>query len=392
MPRESLADFAEFIRATGPPAGEGAGPALRKGSGIVGGGPVNSIPRNVSSPAMMSKTSLGRKLSTAGSSRSRFQARGAMVDYKDDNSDLIDFIRRGPPETAENPRIPRTVAPFRTPMDSDQMTGAAGGRAVDATLSSLRYSAASTNVTESSVGSSAGLLRNKASPPVDTDGNSNQFDSPEAMPKRKTRRVKDPYAIDLSDEDEEELYASVGRGPKPAVKEESLLDFLNSVPPPLEPPRRPFDAPQTQSQKPAPRKKASTSSLMSRFVWGSSNSGGTGSRGLFSSSGGDGGLFMSSRSEARSLSSRAGSIIMGRGHVPIQAHIPENVDSLGTTTVVSTSSMGVSNSSDAGGRAESSGRVVRKKFEAREAQNVPSATQDLAEFFRNSGPAQSFRG
>ncbi|EFX02600.1 hypothetical protein CMQ_2529 [Grosmannia clavigera kw1407] len=395
IPQESLADFAEFIRATGPSVDEGRSAVLRKNSGGGGGRPTTSTSRNVSSPATMIKSSLGRKLSAAGSSRSRFQARGATVDYKDDKSDLIDFIRRGPPETAENPRIPRTVAPFQTPMDSDQMAGAAGGRAVDATISSLRYSA-STNVTESSVNSSTGLLRNKASPPGGAVSNNNTFDAPDAMPKRKTRRVKDPYAIDLSDEDDEELYASVGRGPKPAAKEESLLDFLNSVPPPPEPQRRPFDVPQTRSQKQAPRKKASTSSLMSRFAWGSSShshSGSTGGRGLFSSSGGEGSSFKGSRSEARSLSSRAGSAIMGRGHVPIQAHIPENVDKYGTTTVVSSTTNGVSTSlNNNTGTAGSSGRVLGKKYEPREAQNVPSATRDLAEFFRNSGPAQPQRG
>lgn len=60
------------------------------------------------------------------------------------------------------------------------------------------------------------------------------------MPKRTRRRVRDPYAIDFSDdEDDEMLFNDVmpAAKPKPQRQEESLMDFLNSVPPP--PPRNP---------------------------------------------------------------------------------------------------------------------------------------------------------
>lgn len=55
------------------------------------------------------------------------------------------------------------------------------------------------------------------------------------MPKKTRRRVKDPYAIDLDDEDEDDdlLTALPGaHGARPQRQEESLIDFLrNSAPP-----------------------------------------------------------------------------------------------------------------------------------------------------------------
>ncbi|SPQ22287.1 76f3eb27-5a2c-4f9b-8fde-c4730b874cb5 [Thermothielavioides terrestris] len=200
-------------------------------------------------------------------------ARGAAVDYKDDNSDLIDFIRRGPPSAPGNHRIPRAVAPFRTTMDSDQMSNAVGGKAVDAQLRDvdMRSSQASTNATESSVppsiqssvnSHSALLTRNK--PPTSYDAA--EVDMP--MPKRKTRRVRDPYAIDISDEeleeDEEPVPVPVqNRRKRAQTQEESLIDFLNNYAPPPEPTVQPFNTAQTRNML-KPKKKASAPSLMAR--------------------------------------------------------------------------------------------------------------------------------
>jgi hypothetical protein len=52
------------------------------------------------------------------------------------------------------------------------------------------------------------------------------------MPTRKTRRVKDPYAIDFSDEDDDDDELTLPSKGPPKRVEESLIDFLNSVPPP----------------------------------------------------------------------------------------------------------------------------------------------------------------
>ncbi|CAK7202977.1 hypothetical protein SEUCBS139899_005704 [Sporothrix eucalyptigena] len=396
VPRESLADFAEFIRGTGPSGGSVVPPAPVSRSGTMNGSVSNAM-RGLNGAAAMSKTSIDSGRVSTFSSRQRYQAREAVVD-KDDNSDLIDFIRRGPPNAGgvSNPRIPRTVAPFRTTMDSDQMSGAVGGRAVDANIPSLRYSAASTSVTESSMGSSAGLLKKdqkQPSPRIGAGQNANMFGGPDDMPvpKRKTRRVKDPYAIDLSDEEDEfdmPLPGS-GRRPPPAAKEESLLDFLNSVPPPVDSNPVLFDIPQTRNrqQPPVPKKKASAPSLMSRFTRNNSSSTNSVSRGLTSSSGSHTGFGVGF--DSRSLISRAGSTMTSRSrnHIPIQVNIPPGLDKYGSTVMSSPTGVRPAGPSTSGGR------VPMKRFEPREAQPVSSrATQDLAEFFRNSGPAQSFRG
>lgn len=172
-------------------------------------------------------SSESRRVST-NSNRGRYQPREAAID-KGDNSDLIDFIRQGPPVVgASTHRIPRHVAPFRNTMDSDQMTGANGGRAVDATIPEIRHSQASTNVTENSMPSMQSSINSSSALLKKNNGGgmpSKMFDEDDMMPQRKQRRVRDPYALDFSDEeDDDELF---GTTPKPPVKkEESLAEFL----------------------------------------------------------------------------------------------------------------------------------------------------------------------
>lgn len=300
---------------------------------------------------------------SSASNRNRYQPREASVEVKKDNSDLIDFIRQGPPSTISTHRIPRHVAPFRNTMDSDHMSGAAGGRAVDATISEVRHSQASTNVTEnsgpsvqSSINSHTALLRNKG------QGISNMFEE-DMMPKRKTRRVRDPYAIDLSDEEDDDFVMT----PKPpAKKEESLAEFLRNYAPPPEPPAL------LVSQN-IPKKKASAPSLMTRFTRNkdSKESKETNSR--------------LAQLESRSLSSRTGTAgskgSQGR-HVPIQVSIPSSYDRYGAIE----SSAGRPRLTPA-----TNGRVPMKKFEPRDAVNTNrTGTSDLAAFLRDSEPPPSF--
>lgn len=376
IPRESVLEFAEFIRATGPPAAEmppvQSNMGLRRNPSLMRDGP----------PAPPSKVSIdhGRPSMGGSVSRARLQARDATVDNSNDNSDLIDFIRRGPPSSG-NPRIPRTVAPFRTTMDSDQMSAAVavGGKAMDAQLPDhdMRYSQASTNVTEmsapsvqSSVNSQSALLgRKQLSPQNGT------FDDQDMMPARKQRRVRDPYALDFSDEDEDDDF---GYQPQPTrkvqPKEESLIDFLNNAPPPVssEPPV-PFNLPRTQSvpvKAQAPKKKASAPSLMSRFRQNSAAGNSSGGRGP------------RNPAEARSLSSRAGPTA-SKGYIPIQVNIPTGdlYPAYGSSTVPAVPSVPAQYSS------RPTGRVPMKKFEPRDAVSVPSrGTSDLADFLRYSEP------
>ncbi|KUI61034.1 hypothetical protein VP1G_08244 [Cytospora mali] len=391
VPRESMVEFAEFIRATGPPGADVGPPApLKRNLSLM---TKRSAPSTARSQNM--SADYGRPSMSSSISRARLQAREATVETANDKSDLIDFIRRGPPSSG-NPHIPRAVAPFRTTMDSDQMASAVGGKAMDATLPDIhdtRYSQASTNVTDlsvtsvqSSINSQSALLGRKQ-----VHGqNSAQFDEEDMIPKRKQRRVRDPYAIDFSDEEEEEDFDD----PQPTrrvqpPKEESFLDFLNSEPPP--PPSAPvlFNLPRTQSAHgqlmQAPKKKASAPSLISRFRQNSSS----GTSGGFKSP------TSPSRSqkmfESRSLSSRAGSgtTTASKGYIPIQVNIPSGGDLFpgygSANSVPPVPKVPASMTS-----ARPGGRVPMKKFEPREAVSVPSrGTSDLADFLRDSSPPPS---
>jgi len=352
------------------------------------------VVRNPVLPPSTSKPSIesGRVSTTSSANRSRLQARDAAVDYKDDNSDLIDFIRRGPPNASGNPRIPRTVAPFRTTMDSDQLSGAVGGKAVDAQLRDVdvRSSQASTNFTEGSVQSSTNsqsalLGRNKPLPSGNSRfGGPGDDDMP--IPKRKTRRVRDPYAIDLSDEDEDEDFAPVARPQRRAPpQEESLLDFLRSVPPPPEPVVQPFVSSQAQPTAQArPKKKASAPSLMARFTRRDSGRTSGNSSGSSSPRSPVPPPTTTTAAEPKTLSSRANS---GKGYIPIQVNMPPGADKYSPANFSKpTGAVG-------GTRPAGSGRIPMKKFEPREAVSVSSrGTSELAEFFKNSAPPPGLGG
>ncbi|KAK3309184.1 uncharacterized protein B0T15DRAFT_133239 [Chaetomium strumarium] len=385
LPRESLAEFAEFIRSTGP-AGAGASAASISSS---------SRPARARNPGSVSNISIetGRVSTTSNPNRLKLQARGATVDHKDDNSDLIDFIRRGPPAPAGNHRIPRTVAPFRSTMDSDQMAAAVGGKAVDAQLRDvdMRSSQTSNSATESSVPPSIQSSINSRRPllaqnqPMSYSTTDTSDDMP--IPKRKTRRVRDPYAIDLSDEEEmenelmeEDLAPPPGR--KMQTQDESLIDFLNNYAPPPEPTVQPFNIPQTRNTL-KPKKKASAPSLMARFTRRDSGQSGN------AAASNPAARPVTSQMPAqapRSVSSRAGGAGKG-GHVPIQVNIPGGVN--GYVPPVRTSSRpaadGLGPPLGMGGGGHPRGPM--KKFEPREAvSGANRATSDLADFFKHSGP------
>lgn len=395
--RESLSEFADFIRSTGPAGGSVTSAA----------GPSPGRVRNQGSVSNISMVS-----TTSNPNRPKYQARGATVDYKDDNSDLIDFIRRGPPSAAGNPRIPRAIAPFRTTMDSDQLSSAVGGRAVDAQLrdEELRSSQAS-NVTDysvppsvqSSINSHSALLGRNKPTSYDTVAD----DMP--MPKRKTRRVRDPYAIDFSDEEDLEEDDDLSPMPKkkPQTQEESLVDFLNNYAPPPEPTVRPLNTAQARNAlaKP-PKKKASAHSLITRLTRPYSERPIPPPKHQQQAKSP---VSPKAVGEARSLSSRASGGGAGKGsHVPIQVNIPGGGGGLdgrpqgqaqaqahphpSRTSSKAAAMMGggpgAGSMGAGGGGSGSGGRVPMKRFEPREAVPAPSrsATSDLADFLKHSGP------
>ncbi|CAI4215216.1 unnamed protein product [Parascedosporium putredinis] len=353
VPRDSTAEFADFIRSTGPYGGDNAPVPVRPGAGSVSS----------------AKNSIDTRRTSTTSNRPRLMAREAIVDNREDNSDLIDFIRRGPGGSAGDHRIPRAVAPFRTTMDSDQMSGAVGGKAIDAMIPDIRHSQASASVTDmapsmhSSINSQSALLRNKPS-------YQNAFDEEDSMPmpKRKTRRVRDPYAIDLSDEEDDEIYgmpSMASARSAPPAKEESLADFCETM--------SHLQAPASHGSSPDPnktQKKSSTSNLINRFTRSSNSSHSNKT-------------FTSTPNPLPPLprTNSSHSANSGKGYIPIQVSMPPGYDKYGPIDTSAVPKPAPPSSSGAG-------RVPRKKFEPREAVSTHSSsgTADLAAFLRGSGP------
>lgn len=355
-PGESLADFAEFIKSTGP-AGD-RGPAALRNVHV----PVN-LPKTI--PEFQPVTTMS---SRSSSNRNRYQAREPAASSRNDNSDLIDFIRQGPASAGGGQNhIPQHVAPFRNAGDSEMVYGAAGGRAVDPVLPDMRHSQASTSVTDysmpslhSSVNSNSALLKNKNMSKANALFGEDDEDMGMPMPVRKTRRVRDPYAIDFSDEEEDDFDMAPRPPPK---KEESLAEFLLSCEPPPEPPSPPA--------KQQPRRKSSTPGLMGRF--GRSNSKEVNTLNESQSRPGAMGL----GNEARPLNTRK--------HVPIQmppgydAYGPINTDPPVTRAPVNRAPV----------ERTPMNRVPMKKFEPREPAFL-GQTGDLAKFLRDSEPPPDF--
>lgn len=259
---ETTSDIAAFIRSTGPQ--EGPEPATYLSPGALSR-PTQSVttnpqetqtsdrasPRTIprktskSTPLIIPKaltpspSTTSRSSSSKKRSSSKLQAREATVTHDERTSDLIDFIRQGPAydKGDGNHRISRTVAPFRTTMDSDELQALGnekGKETFDATssIASTQDSLAPVKSTHSSYNSRTAL--------IDTANNSKarkaqmrvvskppRPDEP-PHPNRKQRRDRDPYGID-TESDEEDEYTTT---PRPERQEEYLIDFLRSMTPP----------------------------------------------------------------------------------------------------------------------------------------------------------------
>jgi hypothetical protein len=256
---ESMRDFADFIRSTGPTKGED-----RPVQSFV---TLTGASGKSTNGSLAAATGLGRKLSLrqgAGHSRSSSvvadgpsaKSRAHMeprspAGQRGANDDLIDFIRQGPPSSNNGQhRIPRSVAPFRTTVDSDQFE-----RMLDenGNFESGYGSQVSTVSKQSNHTSNSrtGLLPDAhvVQPAYSNNPQmlSGSMANPEPHIQRTRRRIKDPYAIDISDEeddDEEEedlLTALPKNGGSAKQKDESLMDFLNSMEPPSNSEPKPFN-------------------------------------------------------------------------------------------------------------------------------------------------------
>ncbi|KAJ5168123.1 uncharacterized protein N7482_003717 [Penicillium canariense] len=171
--------------------------------------------------------------------RTRLQARPAET-RGSQTSELIDFIREGPPQPGAH-RIPRTVAPFRNTIDSDDLQFESSQNEKDHTTSSSFASSRDGSTPSKSLtsfGSRTGLLdsANRGNDQTKFAPTSAAMqDDTRPVPVRKQRRVpgraSDPYAIDDDDDDDDLLHELISAKP-PQREEESLMDFLRSTPPP----------------------------------------------------------------------------------------------------------------------------------------------------------------
>ncbi|KAK4503679.1 hypothetical protein PRZ48_004594 [Zasmidium cellare] len=267
---ESTRDFADFIRSTGPQKEQEVLPILNNRSTTS----LNSLRQahingsRSSSPGAASARSLNRTALHSENvppvppmpnkgKNSMMQPRGP-TSTADGTSELIDFIRTGPNGSApagqpRQHRISRTVAPFRTTMDSDQLNewGERLAAQPDLKLNTDVQSAPSVK-SASSMKSSVRTSANSRAPllngsntgetvhpahsgvPQRLSSLSTTAPSPKPLqptqsePAVKRYRNKDPYAIDLDDEDDDLLTAL----PRNRREEESLIDFLRHSEPP----------------------------------------------------------------------------------------------------------------------------------------------------------------
>lgn len=405
----STADFAEFIKSTGPP------------------GDTVPPPRRAPSTATSSTSTANRRTSTIAAttpkstSTSRYQARDAAAEGKGgDHGDLIDFIRQGPPGPPGTSHVPKHVAPFRAETPSD----------ASLSISGARDSRASTNVSVQSSANSQAALVNKGTSNGRSYGNGNGaskvtgggFGDDDMMPQRKQRRVRDPYAIDFSDEeDDDDLLMPSGAAARrpPPKKEESLAEFLRNYQPPPEP--EPERAPASER---IPKKKASAPSLIGRFRGGfsskdkepkdkapkekpakekpvkekSSSKTQQQQQPPYSPANPSNSSRNVPESGTRPQRSGSSAVPGAKGHVPIQVSMPPGYDRYGPIEGAAPASGGGGVSAAPAPRmASGSGpRVPMKKFEPRDAtppvgggMGGRSGTADLAAFLRDSAPPPS---
>ncbi|OQO04389.1 hypothetical protein B0A48_11000 [Cryoendolithus antarcticus] len=282
---ESIRDFADFIRSTGPDkeptlyqitTNNRSTTSLHSLRSTTGSTRERS--QSIGAMSLSNEKDVGRSKSLtqkdmihknippvppmpSGSTRPSREARGA-TGVSSSNNDLINFLRDGPEGNNGQHRISRTVAPFRNTMDSDQLredfhTGHAGYPTLNTTLPNVNgngpKSAGSSKSPALSYGSAPpppvaqmNGARDNATPAAAHPAHSGQLGrlsagnliaAPGKPPggdfEKKRYRNKDPYAIDMdSDEDNDDLLTALP--PNRGRQEESLADFLRNTEPPVD--------------------------------------------------------------------------------------------------------------------------------------------------------------
>ncbi|EFQ97887.1 hypothetical protein MGYG_00925 [Nannizzia gypsea CBS 118893] len=262
----SVRDFANFIRSTGPDKGLHPPAAqfnsfARAAKNHHPGSPVNtgaSSPSSLAPPkasrdstittSSTTTTPTGTITAPRSTNKPRLEARPAVFVRDNKTSELIDFIRQGPPDPHARRLQQKTVAPFRDTMTSDDfraftqrdlingessMPGTQDGSMVAASVASIN---SHTALIDTSNRPSSRTFQYRHSPTANLRGDGS------STPAKTRRRVRDPYAIDSDSEDEyDDVRDSATTTAATKPKEESLAEFLKNAPPPPPPPKpQPF--------------------------------------------------------------------------------------------------------------------------------------------------------
>lgn len=265
---ESMRDFADFIRSTGPSPGQEK--PVQPFVNISGNGPkANNSTTSSIGRRLSNKQTTSRADGPSAKARINMEPRSP-AGLSSGNDDLIDFIRQGPPNANNGqPRIPRNVAPFRSTVDSDQFDNMLGGHNNVESAFGSTSSTLDSKQSAHTVNSRTGLLPTPkvvqpaySNTPQKLSGNMASNAEPQITKTR--RRVKDPYAIDLSDDEDEDQLTALPHSSQPqATKQESLMDFLNGMDPPTTNKPQPFMLSQETIAAARARATASNSSLSS---------------------------------------------------------------------------------------------------------------------------------
>lgn len=256
-----MRDFADFIRSTGPetlpsqtmrPAASGTAKKERPDSSTSQLGPRKLTKAPSLTPPRQIYTSAPPKPEVAPKrTASKLQAREATVTYNNATADLADFLRSGP-DGMDGPRGAQRSGAHAQPATTSN-TYVNGRQTVGSgtSVASTQDSFAPSKMTHSSTNSRTGLLdtSNRGQPSSPDTGRNNGAPSPRSnkhspVQARKQRRVRDPYAIESDDENDETLLP-------PEREEESLSDFLRNYTPPPPAASRPPPIGITSAPKPA---------------------------------------------------------------------------------------------------------------------------------------------
>lgn len=226
----SLRDLADYVRSTGP-SNEEQLPKAFVGRSMTSAAQ-RPVERAMSTPAAETPPTTPPKPQY----RLKLQARDPRPSRHAEPSDLVDFIREGPPPSQDEQHDQPTHS-FRWTADSDDLSNANG---------SLPKASIDTNGIHSIADSQSPLLdqdsKAGAQPASSFAQQVSQVESNGKSQNKTARKPKDPYPLD---DDNDDLVLE-----QPAKKrnEESLLDFLRNTGPPAGPsatPGSPVTAPDT---------------------------------------------------------------------------------------------------------------------------------------------------